>query len=110
VPKSEAGAELFTAMAHPARIRSLEILAVGELSVGDLQPRVGIETSHLPQQLGGLRRAGPVSTRKVGSSAVYVIKDPELIVVMASARRLLLGPPSETRDLLSDLQPPGEED
>lgn len=108
VPLSEAKAELFKAMAHPARIRSLEILVEGERSVGELQPLVGIELSHLSQQLGVLRRAGLVTTRKVGSSVVYAIRDPELVELMAVARRLLLGSLSQTRDLLSGLQATGE--
>ena len=36
VPLSVAKAELFKALAHPARIRSLEILTEGERSVGEL--------------------------------------------------------------------------
>jgi DNA-binding transcriptional ArsR family regulator len=104
VPLSVAKAEMFKAMSHPARIRSLEILAQGERSVGELQPLVGIEMSHLSQQLGVLRRAGLVATRREGSSVFYAIKDPLLVELLAVARQLLLGSLSETRDLLSGLQ------
>jgi DNA-binding transcriptional ArsR family regulator len=104
VPLSVAKAELFKALAHPARIRSLEILADGERSVSELQPLVGIEMSHLSQQLGVLRRAGLVSTRREGSTVHYAIKDPLLVDLLAVARQLLLGSLSETRDLLSGLQ------
>ena len=104
VPLSVAKAELFKALAHPARIRSLEILVEGERSVSELQPLVGIELSHLSQQLGVLRRAGLVTTRREGSSVVYAIKDPLLGDLLAVARRLLLGSLSETRDLLSEVQ------
>ena len=104
VPLSEAKADLFKALAHPARIRSLEVLAEGERSVSELQPLVGIELSHLSQQLGVLRRAGLVTTRREGSSVVYAIKDPLLVDLLAVARRLLLGSLSETRDLLSEVQ------
>src|SRR3954454_10659392 len=45
-PLSEVKADLFKALAHPARVRALEVLAEGERSVSDLQPLVGIETSH----------------------------------------------------------------
>ena len=99
-----AKAELFKAMAHPARIRSLEILADGERSVSELQPLVGIELSHLSQQLGVLRRAGLVATRREGSSVFYAIKDPLLVELMAVARQLLVGSLSESRDLLTGLQ------
>jgi ArsR family transcriptional regulator len=104
VPLSVAKADLFKALAHPARIRSLEILANGEQSVGELQPLVGIEMSHLSQQLGVLRRAGLVATRRAGSTVYYSIKDPLLVDLLAVARQLLLGSLSETRDLLSGLQ------
>jgi DNA-binding transcriptional ArsR family regulator len=42
-PISEIKADLFRALAHPARIRALEVLADGERSVGEMQPLVGIE-------------------------------------------------------------------
>jgi len=90
VPLSETKAELFKALGHPARIRYLEVLANGDRSVGDLQPLVGIELSHLSQQLGVLRRAGLVSSRKAGSSVFYAVKDPELVELMAVAGILAL--------------------
>jgi DNA-binding transcriptional ArsR family regulator len=96
-------AELFKAMAHPARIRILEILSGGPRSVGDLQPGVGIEPSHLSQQLAVLRRAGLVAVRKDGTSAIYSVKDPLLIELMRTARQLLVNALTETRDLLADL-------
>jgi ArsR family transcriptional regulator len=102
-PLSEVKADLFRALAHPARIRVLEVLAEGERSVGELQPRVGIEASHLSQQLAILRRAGLVTTRKDGSSVVYAIRDPETIALLASARRLLINSLSESQGLLADL-------
>ncbi len=107
VPLSETKAALFKALGHPARIRCLEVLVDGERSVGDLQPLVGIELSHLSQQLGVLRRAGLVTSRKDGSSVVYSIKDPLLIELMAVARRFLLGSLDETRRLLAQLEEPG---
>ena len=104
IPLSETKAALFKALGHPARIRCLEVLAGGERSVGDLQPLVGIELSHLSQQLGVLRRAGLVASRKEGSSVVYAIKDPLLIELLAVARKFLLGSLDETRRLIAQLQ------
>ena len=72
VPLSEVKADMFRALAHPARVRVLEVLVDGERSVGELQPLVGIELSHLSQQLGVLRRAGLVTARKEGSN-VYLL-------------------------------------
>ena len=103
VPLSEVKAELFKALAHPARIRALELLTRSEYSVGELQPLVGIESSHLSQQLGVLRRAGLVTTRKDGSSVIYAIRDPLVTELLAVAKQFLLNSLAETRDLLADL-------
>lgn len=96
-------ADLFKAMAHPARVRVLEVLIDGPRSVGELQPEVGIEPSHLSQQLAVLRRAGLVVTRKEGTSVIYSIKDPVLPELLGAARRLLVNSLTETRDLLAGL-------
>jgi DNA-binding transcriptional ArsR family regulator len=104
VPLSEVKAELFRALAHPARIRALEVLSEGERSVSELQPMVGIEASHLSQQLGVLRRAGLVATRKEGSSVIYTLKDPLVAELLLVAKRFLANSLTETRDLLADLR------
>ncbi|MFA5885477.1 MAG: metalloregulator ArsR/SmtB family transcription factor [Acidimicrobiia bacterium] len=103
-PISEIKAELFKALAHPARIRVLELLAEGERSVGEMQPLVGLESSHLSQQLAVLRRARLVTTRKEGAAVVYAIKDPLMIELLAVAKRLLINSLAETEDLLADLR------
>lgn len=100
----EIKAELFRALAHPARIRALEVLAGGERSVSELQPLVGIEASHLSQQLAVLRRAGLVVTRKVGTSVVYDIADPQLVELLAAAKRVLINRLAGSADVLADLR------
>ena len=102
-PLNEIKAELFKALAHPARVRALEVLTEGERSVSELQPLVGIESSHLSQQLGVLRRAGLVSTRKEGSTVIYALRDPLVGDLLAVAKRLLLRSLTTTRDLLDEL-------
>ena len=103
-PLSEIKAELFRALAHPARVRALELLAEGERSVGEMAPLVGIELSHLSQQLGVLRRAGLVTTRKEGSNVFYALRDPATVELLAAAKRVLINSLSETQQLLAGLQ------
>lgn len=103
VPISELKAELFRALAHPGRIRILEKLVEGERSVGELQPLVGLELSHLSQQLGVLRRADLVTCRKEGASVHYSVRDPLLGDVLATAKQLLISSLTESQRLLSDL-------
>jgi DNA-binding transcriptional ArsR family regulator len=102
-PLNEIKADLFKALGHPARVRVLEVLTDGERTVGDLQPLVGIESSHLSQQLAVLRRAGLVVTRRAGPTVVYSLRDPLVAELLAVAKRLLLASLSETRDLLDGL-------
>ena len=103
-PVSEVKAELFKALAHPARIRALEVLSGGEMSVGDLVPLVDIEASHLSQQLAVLRRAGLVTSRREGTSVIYAIADDRLVDLLAVAKQLLIGSLTQSADVLADLR------
>jgi DNA-binding transcriptional ArsR family regulator len=103
-PLYQLKAEFFKTLGHPARIRILELLAQGERSVGELLPEVGLEASHLSQQLGVLRRSGVVATRKVGNSVIYSMASPDLAELMAVARKVLTGMLNDQADLLKDLK------
>ena len=103
-PLSEIKAELFKAMAHPARVRILEVLSHDECSVGELQPLVGIELSHLSQQLAVLRRAHLVTSRRVGASVIYALTDPQASLLLAVAKRMLITSLAMGQNLLADLR------
>lgn len=103
-PISELKADLFKALAHPARVRVLELLSEGEQTVGAMQPLVGVEASHLSQQLAVLRRAGVVASRKEGAAVVYALRDPEIVELLAVAKRVLINALAQSQDLLADLQ------
>jgi DNA-binding transcriptional ArsR family regulator len=96
-------AEFFKTLAHPARIRVLELLRGGERSVGELIPDVGLEPSHLSQQLAVLRRANLVQTRKEGSSVLYSVTDQHIFELLEVAKTILTGSLAGTRDLLAEL-------
>lgn len=104
MPISELKAELFRALANPGRIRILEQLVEGERSVGELQPLVGLESSHLSQQLGVLRRANLVLARKEGSQVFYSVRSALMADVLAAAKQLLISSLSDTQSLLADLE------
>ena len=103
-PISELKADLFKSLAHPARVRVLELLSEGEQTVGAMQPLVGVEASHLSQQLAVLRRAGVVTSRKDGATVVYSLRDPEIVKLLAIAKRVLINALAQSQDLLADLQ------
>ncbi len=103
VPISELKAELFRVLANPGRIRILETLIEGEQSVGELQPLVGLELSHLSQQLGVLRRSGLVVGRKEGALVHYSVRNPLIGDVLRTAKALLISSLEESERLLADL-------
>ena len=88
-PISDAKADLFKALAHPARVRVLELLAEGEHTIGELAEQAGLELSHLSQQVTVLRRAGIVDSRRVKSTVICSLRDPQTAELLAVARRMI---------------------
>jgi ArsR family transcriptional regulator len=88
-PLHQLKAEFFKTLAHPARIRVLELLALREHAVGEMLPQVRIEPAHLSQQLAVLRRAGLVATRKEGSTTYYSLTSPRVVELLAVARTIM---------------------
>jgi DNA-binding transcriptional ArsR family regulator len=103
-PLYQLKAEFFKTLGHPARIRILELLVGGERSVGELAPEVGLESSHLSQQLGVLRRAGVVTSRKQGNAAIYSLASPDVAELLAVARAVLTGLLNGQVDLFEGLR------
>lgn len=102
-PLAEAKAELFKALAHPARIRVLELLAERERTIGELAEGTGLELSHLSQQVSVLRRAGIVDSRRVRNNVICSLSDPQTAELLAVARRLLTQSLRQGQVLLSEL-------
>jgi DNA-binding transcriptional ArsR family regulator len=102
-------AEFFKTLGHPARIRVLEVLREGERTVSELVPAVGIEASHLSQQLGVLRRANLVQARKEGTSVLYSVGNRMIFELLDVARQILTSSLDETRALLAELESPEPE-
>jgi len=81
-------AAFFKALAHPARIRILEVLVRGEHSVQSLQARLDLAQSVVSQQLAVLRANGIVMSRKQGVSVHYAVRDPLMSELLLVARRI----------------------
>jgi len=103
-PVYQLKAEFFKTLGHPARIRILEVLREGEHTVGELVPKVGIESSHLSHQLAVLRRNNIVQTRKAGATVVYSVVDPRIFQLLEVAKQILTGSLLATQGLLADLE------
>ena len=105
-PLSQIKAELFKALGHAGRVRILEVLSDGDHTVTELVPLVGLEASHLSQQLGVLRRAGVVIARREGSMVVYSLANAQVAELLAVAKRFLIDSLSVSEGLLAGLRGP----
>ncbi|RNJ63547.1 MAG: transcriptional regulator [Porphyrobacter sp. IPPAS B-1204] len=76
--------EALKALAHPLRWRILTTLAGGERNVGELETATGIVQPGLSQQLGVLRKAGLVETRKDAKLVFYSLAQDDLAQVTAA--------------------------
>jgi DNA-binding transcriptional ArsR family regulator len=81
-------AQLFSALAHPTRIRILELLRGGEQTVSELQARLEIEATSVSQQLAVLRAKSIVEGRRVGTSVYYRVLDPKTFELLDVAREI----------------------
>ncbi|BCV25835.1 metalloregulator ArsR/SmtB family transcription factor [Gelria sp. Kuro-4] len=96
-------ADLFKALAHPTRLKILELLKGGELCVCELIPRLGLEQSNVSQHLAVLRREGLVSSYKDGLRVIYRVEHPEVFDLLNSAAKVLVRQVEAGQDVLAEL-------
>ncbi|MCK0112988.1 metalloregulator ArsR/SmtB family transcription factor [Ornithinimicrobium sp. F0845] len=91
-PLYEIKANLFKALAHPVRVRILELLVVadGPCPVSDLLSALDIEASLLSQHLSVLRRHHVVTSHRVGKTMTYELAHPQVADLLAVARSFLV--------------------
>jgi ArsR family transcriptional regulator len=97
-------AEFFKALAHPIRIRILELLRAGERSVHDLQRTLGVDQSTVSQQLAVLRAKNVVGARKEGTTVRYAIRDALVVDLLDVARGIFNNHLTGTQTMLRELR------
>lgn len=97
-------ARFFKALAHPTRIRILEILVAGSRTVYELQEALTLEQSAVSQQLAVLRNHGIVTAEKEGLAVRYTLRDPLIGELLDVARHIFNNHFVSTRELLRELQ------
>ena len=78
--------EIFRVLGDPTRVRILDVLASGELCVGDLARAVGISESAVSHQLRLLRTLRLVRVRREGRQAYYAVDDHHILELLNQAR------------------------
>ncbi|MGE7434293.1 MULTISPECIES: ArsR/SmtB family transcription factor [Kitasatospora] len=105
-PLYQLKAEFFKTLGHPVRIRVLELLSEREHAVAEMLPEVGVEASHLSQQLAVLRRAKLVASRREGSTVYYSLTSSQVAELLRVARAILSGVITGQAELLDSLLVP----
>ena len=95
-------ADFFKALAHPTRIRLLEMLVDGEKNVGELQLGLGPDAAAASQQLAILRMKNLVDTRREGTTIYYRLRDPQVKEVLDAARRIFDAHVGELRNVVDE--------
>ena len=107
-PLYEIKANLFKGLAHPLRIRILEVMSAADtVSVSELLDETGLEASHLSQHLAVLRRHNLVLAERRASQMFYRLAYPEVAELLTVARALLVRILESTQEqLLSTVELP----
>ena len=71
----EALAAFFKVFGDSTRIRILSSFIEGEMSVGDISEKLGMNQSAISHQLNGLKQSRLVKCRRSGKSMLYSLND-----------------------------------
>ena len=82
-------ARLFRALAHPVRLRILDVLAQQEACVCHLTALLGQRQPYVSQQLAMLREAGLVTDRREGTLIYYRLADEHLARLIDEGKELV---------------------
>ncbi len=100
----EVKANLFRVLGHPARVRILELLREGELSVGTLQAELELDSGGTSQHLAALRRIGLVASRRDGNSVYYRVEDEAVFDLLAAGRSIITRRLATEQSILHQLE------
>jgi len=85
--KLERAAEVLKTVAHPVRLRIVELLESGEKSVNELKEMLGVTQPLTSQHLSQMRMRGVLGSRREGSLVFYSIANPDVVKVIHCIRR-----------------------
>lgn len=95
-------AEIFQALGHPTRVAIVEFLRSGEISVGQLCEKVGIEQANASQHLAVLRSKHIVETRKEGNQIFYRLRNPLVGEILEMMRKYFFEHMNEAMEMLKE--------
>jgi ArsR family transcriptional regulator len=95
--------EFFKALTSPLRIRILDELREGELTVTELRTRLAVEPANLSQQLAILKAKNIVVGRKEGINVYYSCRDQSIFKLLDVAKEIFNNHLIDVKDMLETL-------
>jgi ArsR family transcriptional regulator len=87
--RHEREAEFLQALAHPVRLKILELVSSGEICGCEIEPRFDLDQSTISRHLQILRRAGILLARKDGVRVLYRVRSPRFLRLYRNLARLI---------------------
>jgi len=83
----ERTAAVLRVLAHPHRLKIIELISSRPLTVGEVAEAVGIPPNACSQHLNIMKAHGVLSRRRNGKAIYYAVEDPDAINVLRCIRR-----------------------
>ena len=93
---------VFKALAHPLRIKVVDMLASGEKCVCEIFPALGVSQPNASQHLTILRAADVVDSYRDGSRVYYRLTSPEFARLVRDCRTVVGEPEPEPYESMDD--------
>ena len=85
-------AECLRTLAHPHRLRIVQLLLAGRYTVGELAEACEVPSHMASEHLRLMHRCGFLAVEKDGRCAYYTIAEPHLVSIMACIEARFGGP------------------
>ena len=83
----ERAADVLKTVAHPMRLRIIDILEKGERTVSELCQYLGAQQPYTSQQLNLMKAKGILASRRDGNQVYYSVANPTVIKVIHCVRQ-----------------------
>lgn len=85
--KAEKAAQILKTVAHPIRLKVVDLLEQKDMTVGEIQSALGISQSLTSQQLSIMKSRGILKSHRVGKLMYYSIEMAEVLHILECLRR-----------------------
>ena len=99
----EIQAELVAMFAHPKRLMIMDMLSLGEQSVGELAAELEVSLQNVSQHLRVMKDRGVLESRKAGQTVFYRITNPKFSQCCKLVRSAIIEERSRRGEILAQV-------